>query len=89
MKNPVRFFSAIASVALSMAANAQLLDKKALTLEAAQKIAAASLVEAHGRARARRDRRRRRRGHVAGDAALVCALHQRPVCIRLSFIVVV
>jgi glc operon protein GlcG len=46
MKNPVRFFSAIASVALSMAANAQLLDKKALTLEAAQKIAAASLVEA-------------------------------------------
>jgi len=41
-----RFFTAIAMLAFAVAANAQLVDKKSLTLEAAQKIAAASLVEA-------------------------------------------
>jgi len=41
-----RFFTAIAMLAFAVAANAQLIDKKSLTLEAAQKIAAASLVEA-------------------------------------------
>ena len=42
----IRFFTAIAMLAFVVAANAQLIDKKSLTLEAAQKIAAASLVEA-------------------------------------------
>jgi len=42
----IRFFTAIAMLAFAVAANAQLIDKKSLTLEAAQKIAAASLVEA-------------------------------------------
>ena len=41
-----RFFTAIAMLAFAVAANAQLIDKKSLTLEAAQKIATASLVEA-------------------------------------------
>jgi len=41
-----RFFTAIAMLAFAVAANAQLIDKKSLTLEAAQKIAAASLLEA-------------------------------------------
>jgi len=41
-----RFFTTIAMLAFAVAANAQLIDKKSLTLEAAQKIAAASLVEA-------------------------------------------
>jgi len=41
-----RFFTALAMLAFAVAANAQLVDKKSLTLEAAQKIAAASLVEA-------------------------------------------
>ena len=42
----IRFFTAIAMLTFALAANAQLIDKKSLTLEAAQKIAAASLVEA-------------------------------------------
>jgi len=46
MKLALRFFTAIAFSGLTFTANAQLVDKKALTLEAAQKIAAASLVEA-------------------------------------------
>jgi glc operon protein GlcG len=46
MKLALRFLSTIAMLALTITANAQLIDKKALTLEAAQKIAAASLVEA-------------------------------------------
>ena len=41
-----RFFTAIAMLAFALGANAQLIDKKSLTLEAAQKITAASLVEA-------------------------------------------
>ena len=41
-----RFLTAIAMLAFAVAANAQLIDKKSLTLEAAQKIATASLVEA-------------------------------------------
>ena len=41
-----RFFTAIAMLTFAVAANAQLIDKKSLTLEAAQKIATASLVEA-------------------------------------------
>lgn len=41
-----RFFTTIAMLAFAVAANAQLIDKKSLTLEAAQKIATASLVEA-------------------------------------------
>ena len=41
-----RFFTAIAMLIFAVAANGQLIDKKSLTLEAAQKIATASLVEA-------------------------------------------
>lgn len=46
MKLFTRLFFSFLSIILANAAWAQLLDKKALTLEAAQKIAAASLVEA-------------------------------------------
>ena len=46
MKSITRFFTAAAMLALALGASAQLADKKALTLEAAQKIAAAALVEA-------------------------------------------
>jgi glc operon protein GlcG len=46
MKLALRFFTAFALLGFALTANAQLVDKKALTLEAAQKIAAASLVEA-------------------------------------------
>ena len=46
MKSITRFFAGTALLTLAFAASAQLVDKKALTLEAAQKIAAAALVEA-------------------------------------------
>ena len=42
----LRFFTTIAAITFALATNAQLVDKKSLTLEAAQKIAAASLAEA-------------------------------------------
>jgi glc operon protein GlcG len=46
MKSITRFFTGTALLTLAITASAQLIDKKALTLEAAQKIAAAALVEA-------------------------------------------
>lgn len=46
MTNITRFFTAMALLAFALTANAQLVDKKSLTLEAAQKIATASLAEA-------------------------------------------
>jgi len=46
MKSITRFFTGTALLTLAFAASAQLIDKKAMTLEAAQKIAAAALVEA-------------------------------------------
>jgi glc operon protein GlcG len=42
----LRFFTTIAAITFALATNAQLVDKKSLTLDAAQKIAAASLAEA-------------------------------------------
>lgn len=46
MTTITRFFTAMALLAFALTANAQLVDKKSLTLEAAQKIATASLAEA-------------------------------------------
>lgn len=45
----LRFFTMIAAITFALATNAQLVDKKSLTLDAAQKIAAASLAEARAR----------------------------------------
>lgn len=42
----LRFFTTIAAATFALVTNAQLVDKKSLTLDAAQKIAAASLAEA-------------------------------------------
>lgn len=42
----LRFITTIAAITFALATNAQLVDKKSLTLDAAQKIAAASLAEA-------------------------------------------
>ena len=46
MAYTLRFFATLAAITFALATNAQLIDKKSLTLEAAQKIAAASLAEA-------------------------------------------
>jgi len=46
MAYTIRFFATLAAITFALATNAQLIDKKSLTLEAAQKIAAASLAEA-------------------------------------------
>ena len=46
MTTITRFFTAMALLAFALTADAQLVDKKSLTLEAAQKIATASLAEA-------------------------------------------